>query len=114
MLVCSLAFLPVLMVYANNPVHELQTEGKYFINMFSLGNLGGSDVVCTASTLMKASIGIKCPTGTFIDSDSITYGVMDSKIVSQDYCTNEAIWAKKQNHGLYHCTSLIDNDKFKS
>ena len=80
MIVCSIAFLPVIFVYADNPIMQLQTQGKYFINMFSLGNMGGSDVVCTTAIILKGSIGIKCPQGTIIDEKFVTYGVMDQSI----------------------------------
>jgi hypothetical protein len=60
----------------------LHSQGKYIINMFSLGNLGGSNVVCSTATLRKESIGIKCPTGTILDTRNITYGVMDQSILN--------------------------------
>ena len=82
MLICSLAFLPTLFVYAHNPVMQLQSQGKYFINMFSLGNMGGSNVVCSTATLRKSAVGIKCPTGSFLDIKNMTYGVMDQSILN--------------------------------
>lgn len=42
--------------------------------------MGGSDVACYQKTIEKGVIGLKCPTGTYIDTDHVIFGVMSQFI----------------------------------
>jgi hypothetical protein len=58
-------------------------------------------------------ISIKCPMGSFIDSENVIYGVMDQNINSQKFCTAAGVNAeiKKEaakKNPLYNCTELLD------
>jgi hypothetical protein len=46
MIMISIAFIPVLVVYSDNTVNGLATEAKAAINIWSLGNMGSSIVSC--------------------------------------------------------------------
>lgn len=45
--------------------------------MWSLGNMGGSSVICYDLELKKGLVAMKCPPNSIIDIDHFTYGVMD-------------------------------------
>jgi hypothetical protein len=44
MLIVTFAFLPVMSVYASNPINALASRPKAFLNVWSLGNYGASNV----------------------------------------------------------------------
>ena len=86
MFVITLAFLPVLCVYSNNTVNALAPRPKAFLNMWSLGNYGGSSVVCKR-TLMKSNfMDFQCPAGTIIDVTDPIFGIMNTGIKEPIYC----------------------------
>ena len=67
MVFVSLAFLPVMSVYASNPINALMDRPKAFLNIWSLGNYGASTVKCETVKVGVGKFNFQCPHGTLID-----------------------------------------------
>jgi hypothetical protein len=56
MFVVTLAFLPVMSIYSSNTLNALADRPKAFLNIWSLGNYGGSSVICKRSMLREGQM----------------------------------------------------------
>jgi hypothetical protein len=61
----SIFFIPVMFMYGNNDQEAMTKQSglNYMISGLSLGNLGGSDIVCQHNPLMFNEINLHCPVG---------------------------------------------------
>lgn len=63
MLLISIFTFPLLHGYSNNATKGLAAQGKYAINQFTLGNLGGASVYCTQKRIGEKEIDLRCESG---------------------------------------------------
>lgn len=73
----QLMWLCVLICVVAIPLMGIYATGEQFtgLNAYSLGNLGGSDVVCAQAPIQYATstIAIQCPAQTYIDLDAASF-----------------------------------------
>jgi hypothetical protein len=109
-LLLSFIVLPLFYYYSSNGVETYSKESGYMLKQFSLGNMGGSSVVCENKFLSDQRLIMSCPTGTIFDYDNVIYGVMSNKLDKLNYCRNEAIDFTAQESGTINCSEQIDDD----
>lgn len=99
----QLMWLCVLICVVAIPLMGIYATGEQFtgLNAYSLGNLGGSDVVCAQAPIMypTSTIAIQCPAQTFIDLDAASFeddtqiyssGLINAGVGAQNVCSTAA------------------------
>lgn len=87
MVVCMFVTTPLMFQFAN--FDSLKGQQGYFINKFSLGNLGGSSTLCTQVDFMEsdAHFSLKCNEG-LLDLDAIDsksgYPLYEAGVINTD------------------------------
>jgi len=107
----SLFFIPVFSWYKYNPQRALASESPNpfrQLQSYTIGNMGGSQVICQQKKLNVKSMTFECPPGTDIDYSNIIYGIMSPKLDLSYYCTEEAILASSGNDDKDKCTRYIN------
>ncbi len=86
MFVCITIFcLPVYWIYSSGTAFSQQRS--FLVSKFSIGNLGGSSVVCDSTKMWKQHADISCPYGTFIDTNVAEIGMISMNVPSKSHCT---------------------------
>lgn len=104
-------FLPVFMWYKGNKANALVSESfnpMTQLQAYTIGNMGGAQVVCHQKKLNAQKMNFECPPGLDIDYDNVIYGIMSPKLDLSYYCTEEAIHASPFNKGIHKCTYYMD------
>jgi len=78
------------------------------LQAYTIGNMGGAQVVCHQKKLNAQKMNFECPPGLDIDYDNVIYGIMSPKLDLSYYCTEEAIHASPFNKGIHKCTYYMD------
>lgn len=99
----QLMWLCVLICVVAIPLMGIYATGEQFtgLNAYSLGNLGGSDVVCAQAPIQYATstIAIQCPAQTYIDLDAASFeddtqiyssGLINAGVGKQNVCSTAA------------------------
>lgn len=89
--------LPLFIYYSSNDVREFALNPMYPLKQFSLGNLGGSNVICMHQRMAFDNVFLSCPHGMVIDYDNILYGVLSPELDKANYCYEPAIWENPSN-----------------
>ena len=78
-LMITIFILPIFYCYSHNAQLGLKpmSGGKYAIEQFSLGNMGGAHVKCVPKAAVFSSVIMSCATGR-IDTENTIFGVMSS------------------------------------
>jgi len=82
--IISIFLIPVLIIYCRGSAYA-DYKSK-IISQFMVGNLGGSEMFCSQTRMVKREIMINCPAGTVIDSNNAVFGIMPSDFLSFSYC----------------------------
>jgi hypothetical protein len=94
----SVFFVPVFYIYSS--YDGLKNAPYYPLDMWSLGNMGGSSVQCGSvpQSVAGARLSLTCPTGTFDttvtqqsdpDSKVLVYGIINDSTDVKTYCSFE-------------------------
>jgi len=106
-LTISLFCIPLFMGYSRNSEKGLATESKYFINQYSLGNMGGSNIMCSQKRIGTATMRLTCPNG-LMQTEQATFGLMNMDVDQKIYCTEQAIWSSGFDNTAVNCTANAD------
>ncbi len=86
-LMITIFCIPLFYIYSNNKVKFLQFDSGYIFNKFSLGNMGGSTVVCKHEKIgVSKELDLSCPIGTELLQSSIIFGAMNQDLNQLNYC----------------------------
>ena len=76
------------------------------INKFSIGNMGGSTVVCKQEKIgIAKQLVLSCPIGTEMLQSSIIFGAMNQDLNQLNYCLESKIWENSDNSDNTNCTA---------
>ena len=109
----SIFTFPLLHGYSNNATKGLAAQGKYAINQFTLGNLGGASVYCTQKRIGEKEIDLRCESGN-IDFENMLFGVINQNTDTKIFCTEQSIWESNDVKSVHNCTSNVDEAAFKT
>ena len=108
--------VPLMLVYASHS-DLLYDENEYSLNKFSLGNMGGSEAICTVQSLSESTpINLICTTG-IISIDTISHnsglpifdvGLIPRHSKNHQHCSNDAFNDQR------NCSDKIDRDKVRA
>lgn len=78
--------IPMYYAFSKNDIGYFKTSYSSF-DKFTLGNLGGANVVCQQATIIKAAtVEILCPHGTEMEFENLTYGLINPNLIKQNFC----------------------------
>ena len=116
----SLFCIPVFFVNGMNQTQGLKLlnpDYKFQMTRFSIGNLGGADVICNQKPLRDKHIDLACTNGqkVFLDVDNAEYGVMSSFIENKIHCSNDSpqLLEELKRDGVEKCTDRLDVAKLQ-
>lgn len=77
--------------FSKNDIDYFKTSYGIF-DEYTLGNLGGSNVICQQTKIIKApNVELLCPHGTVMKSDKLVYGIINQGIDNDKFCLEQAI-----------------------
>lgn len=107
----TLFFIPVYMWYKGNPAHALEKDSLNpfdRLQSYTLGNMGGAQVVCAQKKLNAQKLTFECPPGLDVDYDNVIFGIMSPKLDLSYYCSEEAIRQSADNKNRHKCTYYMN------
>jgi hypothetical protein len=114
---CWITLFSIPLMYIYSSYNGLATAVYYPLDMWSLGNMGGSSVQCGSvpQTVDSAALTLTCPSGSFdttalAHSDSqpvLRYGIINSSTDVKTYCSYE------NYDDPYNCRQWIDGNELE-
>eukprot|EP00355_Strombidium_rassoulzadegani_P007408 CAMPEP_0168620868 /NCGR_PEP_ID=MMETSP0449_2-20121227/7377_1 /TAXON_ID=1082188 /ORGANISM="Strombidium rassoulzadegani, Strain ras09" /LENGTH=1171 /DNA_ID=CAMNT_0008661923 /DNA_START=74 /DNA_END=3586 /DNA_ORIENTATION=+ len=111
----TLFCLPLYYMFAYNDAQGLKNfnEGfKFQITKWSLGNMGGSTVICFNKAIKSRDLKITCPNAqnAQIDIQNVQFGVMSQHIENKVFCSNEnqQFIDALSDSSIANCTARLD------
>ena len=97
-IVISIFSLPMMSIYSSG--NALENSRFYFINQFTLGNLGGSSIFCNQVDRTDGKMAISCPVGSTLETKHALFGLimLSFKINTLAHrwilinCTGKSLW----------------------
>lgn len=115
MFVCiSLICIPIFLIYSSGQAYSQQKS--FIISKFTLGNLGGSQIVCDQTKIWKKKAEISCPVGTYLDTDFVELGIMSMNLPSKSHCTQHSVdqeIIEDPSMNYVNCSAHMDYDRVK-
>lgn len=105
-LVIAMFCLPLYYLYGSNV--GLSEWKSFPIMRFTMGNLGGANVVCKHSSLSHGFIKLQCSPNTQMDVRQAVFGVISNDFDSLDHCHQSSVDVELKLYGYANCTTLLD------
>lgn len=83
------------------------------MSRFTMGNLGGSSVICKHQMLTRGTLRLFCPPNSVIDARNIQYGVLSNQNEYHDQCHSKVVDEELSENGFTNCKSVLDDVKLK-
>ena len=112
----SLVCLPVFYIYSTNDsqgLDELQTGFAKVLGKYSLGNMGGADVICQSQRFKQGiEWQLECPNSqrAIIKTTDTQFGLMSKNFGKKTYCTADAITASGELENKADCSALLNRE----
>jgi hypothetical protein len=100
---------PLMIEFSRNS--GLAKESRYVFNQFSLGNMGGTTILCEHSIISDKHFTAKCYDG-ILSADKAKFGVLSTALDKQTYCRTDAVFNVKNtaNKNKVDCSKFINSE----